>query len=166
MTKRTYRTWTDVLYLTMVSTRLNHLTNVHTTLSRKVVNGREWIRTTESIASRFTVCPRWPLEYSPVESLDIVWDGMHTLRPIQTHSRVLSMMQLYRGFCYPKRSWQDSNLHLRLRCTSHNNLDDFRLLYDMTISIYELDRDTNLVAERRQQTYSSSYIFVYTALKS
>ena len=36
----------------------------------------------------------------------------------------------------------------------------------MTILIYELEGDTELVAERRQQTYSSSYIFVYTALKA
>ena len=41
---------------------------------------------------------------------------------------------------------------------ARNNPDDFRLLYDMTILIYELEGDTTLVAERRQQTYSSSYI--------
>lgn len=50
-------------------------------------------------------------------------------------------------------------------CTLRNNLDDFRLLYDMTILIYELEGDTELVAERRQQTYSSSYIFYEWLIK-
>lgn len=36
----------------------------------------------------------------------------------------------------------------------------------MTILIYELEGDTTLVAERRQQTYSSSYIFCLHALKA
>ena len=35
------------------------------TLSR-YVNGRRWIRTTEGSASRFTVCPLWPLGKSPM----------------------------------------------------------------------------------------------------
>ena len=30
--------------------------------------GRWWIRTTEGIASRFTVCPLWPLGKSPILS--------------------------------------------------------------------------------------------------
>ena len=29
------------------------------------VSGRRWIRTTEDYVSRFTVCPIWPLWYSP-----------------------------------------------------------------------------------------------------
>ena len=29
-------------------------------------NGRWWIRTTEGVASRFTVCPLWPLGKSPI----------------------------------------------------------------------------------------------------
>ena len=32
-------------------------------LSRRRDGGRGWIRTTEGIASRFTVCPVWPLRY-------------------------------------------------------------------------------------------------------
>lgn len=51
-------------------------------------------------------------------------------------------------------------------CAKHNNLDDFRLLYDMTILIYELEGDTTLIAERRRQTYSSSYIFCLYCSKS
>ena len=31
--------------------------------------GGRWIRTTEGIASRFTVCPLWPLGNSPMYSL-------------------------------------------------------------------------------------------------
>ncbi len=30
----------------------------------RYVNGRRWIRTTEGSASRFTVCPLWPLEFA------------------------------------------------------------------------------------------------------
>lgn len=211
-----------------------------------------------------------PLENSPVESLDMVWDGMHTLRPIQTHSgysqcvynvihndgsyrvpytqridrtrtdyltadmpcrkrRVKPLFQWFsshRMLCqwattlhsFNQKIWGFCNLcwssfvgdsatpkgcagvepattqrvsprllpsalvyttefhpngHDKTRtcipgswCTKHNSLDDFRLLYDITILIYELEGDTELVAERRQQTYSSSYIFVYTALKA
>ena len=29
-------------------------------------NGRRWIRTTEGVASRFTVCPLWPLGNPPI----------------------------------------------------------------------------------------------------
>ena len=32
----------------------------------KVFGGGWWIRTTEGIASRFTVCPLWPLGKSPI----------------------------------------------------------------------------------------------------
>ena len=31
-----------------------------------IVGGRWWIRTTEGVASRFTVCPLWPLGKSPI----------------------------------------------------------------------------------------------------
>ena len=30
------------------------------------IGGGRWIRTTEGIASRFTVCPIWPLWNSPI----------------------------------------------------------------------------------------------------
>ena len=36
------------------------------TLSRAFSGGGRWIRTTEGIASRFTVCPLWPLGNSPI----------------------------------------------------------------------------------------------------
>ncbi len=32
---------------------------------RSFFGGRGWIRTTEAISSRFTVCPLWPLGNSP-----------------------------------------------------------------------------------------------------
>ena len=38
--------------------------------------GRGWIRTTEAISSRFTVCPLWPLGNSPILS------GQATLVPL------------------------------------------------------------------------------------
>ena len=33
---------------------------------RFLFGGRWWIRTTEGVASRFTVCPLWPLGKSPM----------------------------------------------------------------------------------------------------
>ena len=32
----------------------------------RILSGGRWIRTTEGIASRFTVCPLWPLGNSPI----------------------------------------------------------------------------------------------------
>ena len=32
-----------------------------------VNGGREWIRTTEVVDNRFTVCPLWPLGNSPID---------------------------------------------------------------------------------------------------
>ena len=44
-------------------THLIHLSNLH------YESGGRWIRTTESIASRFTVCPLWPLGNSPIRKI-------------------------------------------------------------------------------------------------
>ena len=33
----------------------------YSTFLRKYASGWRWIRTTESVANRFTVCPLWPL---------------------------------------------------------------------------------------------------------
>ncbi len=44
------------------------------TLSDADFGGGWWIRTTEGIASRFTVCPLWPLGKSPIWILELV-DG-------------------------------------------------------------------------------------------
>ncbi len=33
-------------------------------------SGREWIRTTEVVDNRFTVCPLWPLGNSPILSCE------------------------------------------------------------------------------------------------
>ena len=41
--------------------------------------GGWWIRTTEGVASRFTVCPLWPLGKSPIFDLELV-DGFAFLR--------------------------------------------------------------------------------------
>ncbi len=41
-----------------------------------VVGGGRWIRTTEGIASRFTVCPLWPLGNSPVYTILELVDGL------------------------------------------------------------------------------------------
>ena len=38
------------------------------------VNGRRWIRTTEGSASRFTVCPLWPLGNSPIGLINNDYD--------------------------------------------------------------------------------------------
>ena len=44
-----------------------------------VFGGGWWIRTTEGVASRFTVCPLWPLGKSPIFDLELV-DGFAFLR--------------------------------------------------------------------------------------
>ena len=36
------------------------------------LNGRRWIRTTEAICSRFTVCPLWPLGNPPIYLSEIL----------------------------------------------------------------------------------------------
>ena len=36
-------------------------------------NGQRWIRTTEAICSRFTVCPLWPLGNPPI----MIWNSHH-----------------------------------------------------------------------------------------
>ena len=39
------------------------------------LNGERWIRTTESVANRFTVCPLWPLGNLPIEDFHLLkWD--------------------------------------------------------------------------------------------
>ena len=41
---------------------------------RRQFNGQRWIRTTEAICSRFTVCPLWPLGNLPIlRSKIVVW---------------------------------------------------------------------------------------------
>ena len=44
---------------------------------RCLFGGGRWIRTTEAISSRFTVCPLWPLGNSPIFSL-----SCETLEPV------------------------------------------------------------------------------------
>ena len=39
---------------------------------RTKLNGRRWIRTTEAICSRFTVCPLWPLGNPPIYLSEIL----------------------------------------------------------------------------------------------
>ena len=36
---------------------------------RTILNGQRWIRTTEAICSRFTVCPLWPLGNLPIHQI-------------------------------------------------------------------------------------------------
>ena len=38
---------------------------------RYEINGWRWIRTTEAICSRFTVCPLWPLGKPPIKEWDL-----------------------------------------------------------------------------------------------
>jgi hypothetical protein len=43
--------------------------NQHNCINFRIsYGGRGWIRTTEAISSRFTVCPLWPLGNSPILS--------------------------------------------------------------------------------------------------
>ena len=54
-----------ILFHTYLSLKSECIRAGTVTLSR-YVNGRRWIRTTEGSASRFTVCPLWPLGNSPM----------------------------------------------------------------------------------------------------
>ncbi len=40
-------------------------------LRNRLFGGGWWIRTTEGIASRFTVCPLWPLGKSPIYNMEL-----------------------------------------------------------------------------------------------
>ena len=55
-------------------------------------NGRRWIRTTEGSASRFTVCPLWPLGNSPILSIQVGGAG----RRIRTPDLLITNQLLYR----------------------------------------------------------------------
>ena len=52
-------------------------------------NGGRWIRTTEGIASRFTVCPLWPLGNSPIFTLRWSWWTDSNPRPADYKSAAL-----------------------------------------------------------------------------
>ena len=54
--------------------------------------GGRWIRTTEGIASRFTVCPLWPLGNSPILSIQVGGAG----RRIRTPDLLITNQLLYR----------------------------------------------------------------------
>ncbi len=48
----------------------------------RIFGGSGWIRTTEVTDNRFTVCPLWPLGYTPILSLKIsVGAGGRTRTP-------------------------------------------------------------------------------------
>ncbi len=49
------------------------------------INGRWWIRTTESVANRFTVCPLWPLGKPPIQKYYIL---PRTIMQRYCHTRV------------------------------------------------------------------------------
>ena len=57
-----------------------------------IFGGGRWIRTTEGIASRFTVCPLWPLGNSPILSIQVGGAG----RRIRTPDLLITNQLLYR----------------------------------------------------------------------
>ena len=55
-----------------------------------LLGGGRWIRTTEGIASRFTVCPLWPLGNSPIFSCAVwSWGTDSNPRPADYKSAAL-----------------------------------------------------------------------------
>ena len=54
-----------ILFYTYLLLKTEHI-RASTVVLGRYVNGRRWIRTTEGSASRFTVCPLWPLGNSPM----------------------------------------------------------------------------------------------------
>ena len=59
--------------------------------------GRWWIRTTEGLASRFTVCPLWPLGKSPI--LNWSWWTDSNPRPADYKSAALPT-ELHQLMCF------------------------------------------------------------------
>ena len=57
-----------------------------------IFGGGRWIRTIEGIASRFTVCPLWPLGNSPILSIQVGGAG----RRIRTPDLLITNQLLYR----------------------------------------------------------------------
>ena len=74
--------------------------------------GGRWIRTTEGIASRFTVCPLWPLGNSPIftkklESYTSITGILATIQPLGYISKKAAVCQPVFLFSL---SWSDSAL--------------------------------------------------------
>ena len=59
-------------------------------LRHLVIDGRWWIRTTEGVASRFTVCPLWPLGKSPIS----------IFRPLELYHTSIKLQVVFRIFCH------------------------------------------------------------------
>ena len=53
----------------------------HTMRCAFLFGGSGWIRTTEGIASRFTVCPLWPLGNAPMYEVEFCGAGRRTRTP-------------------------------------------------------------------------------------
>ena len=62
--------------------------------------GGRWIRTTEGIASRFTVCPLWPLGNSPIFNCGWSWWTDSNPRPADYKSAALPT-ELHQRFQVP-----------------------------------------------------------------
>ena len=65
------------------------------------LNGRRWIRTTEAICSRFTVCPLWPLGNPSIYSVSLFRTACHYI------SRNIKMQVLLEPYVKPQK-----HLHL------------------------------------------------------
>ena len=70
-----------VVFQTCPSIRENQKKNPAETLRQDHSGGGRWIRTTEGIASRFTVCPLWPLGNSPIFSFLTLMELVDGLEP-------------------------------------------------------------------------------------
>ena len=61
--------------------------------------GGRWIRTTEAISSRFTVCPLWPLGNSPISWCLLCGAGRRTRTPDLLITNQLLYQLSYTGRC-------------------------------------------------------------------
>ncbi len=59
-----------------------------------LINGWRWIRTTEVVDNRFTVCPLWPLGKPPSSTPTPLLFGLRKLSPHGAPSRLLSPKNL------------------------------------------------------------------------
>ena len=64
-----------------------------------IFGGGRWIRTIEGIASRFTVCPLWPLGNSPICNSSVGGAGRRTRTPDLLITNQLLYQLSYTGRC-------------------------------------------------------------------
>src|SRR5574344_666919 len=74
-----------------------------------LLGGRWWMRTTEGVASRFTVCPLWPLGKSPILNSSDDGAGGRTRTPDLLITNQLLYRLSYTGILFNRLRKKDYN---------------------------------------------------------